>query len=430
MKQTKRAALVLLAAAMITVQFCVLSVNARQSDNGKTVVLAGSDFQGSTASESAKMMGKLLSSVKKNGGISSADGFLFCGDYSKTDRVLADNIQGVNQLKSSVSGFVPESGMVLAQGNHDCEIGSAGMSPSGNNDPASKKYGVFVINESDYMWQNNDRKRIIETSRKLEEYLDEKLEEKFSAPIFIMSHLQLHASMRTWSIGDGKYANYIFDVLNEAAEKGLNIVFLFGHNHGDGWDDYLGGASVYLEKGDEIVIAQGTMSSLVTETLNFYYLNAGYVGYYDNRNDGADSALTLTSFVFDDNTLEICRYDVNGIHTLKAKGVINSYMKEDKYSYYDVNTEVYPSPQIIELYQFEKDKQTEEQTTEPTTEQTVTETVTEAVGDTETDLVPQKSEGSLLSRILPTLAIVAVSTVALTGITVTVVLVLIRRKRR
>ena len=157
MKRTARAAVMLLAAIMILLQLGGLAVNAQKRGGEKTVVLAGSDFQGASPSESAKTVGRLLSSVKTSGGISSADGFLFCGDYSKTDRVLADNIQGVNQLKSAVGSFVPESGMVLAQGNHDCEVGSAGMSPSGNNDPASKKYGVFVINESDYMWYNNDR---------------------------------------------------------------------------------------------------------------------------------------------------------------------------------------------------------------------------------------------------------------------------------
>ena len=164
-----------------------------------------------------------MDSVKTNSGFSSADGFLFCGDYSKTDRVLKDNIEGVKQLKNTVSGFVPDENIVLAQGNHDYAPGTAGMSPSGNNDPASVKYGVFVINEDDYMWYNSDEQRIIETSRQLEEYLDDKIDKKFSAPIFVVSHLQLHASMRTQSIGDGKHANYIFDVLNSAGEReGIN----------------------------------------------------------------------------------------------------------------------------------------------------------------------------------------------------------------
>lgn len=58
--------------------------------------------------------------------------------------------------------------------------------------------------------------------------------------------------MRTRNDGDKQHANYIFNVLNDAGGNGLNIVFLYGHDHSNGWDDYLGGASVYLTKGDSI----------------------------------------------------------------------------------------------------------------------------------------------------------------------------------
>ena len=288
------------------------------------------------------------------------------------------------------------------------------MSASGNNDPASGKYGVFVINENDYMWYNSDEQKIIETARQLEEYLDDKIDEKFSAPIFIVSHLQLHASMRTQSIGDGKHANYIFDVLNSAGERGLNIVFLFGHNHGDGWDDYLGGSSIYLERGEDIVIAHGSMSSLTTETLNFYYLNAGYVGYYTECNEGADCSLTLTSFVFDDKTLEISRYDVHRAHNLKSMGVINAYKNEQYYNYYTANTDVYTSPQVIELSLFEAPSQP--------SDEIVTEDSDRSI---EGDQVSETADASVSSddiaseRVASTpIAVLVVVTVAFVGITV------------
>ena len=369
-------------------QFGGLSILAKNSDGEKTTLIAASDFQSTNAEDSARKLGIILDSVKENGGISSADGFLFCGDYSKTDRVLKDTANGVKQLKSTVSGLVDEKNIVLAQGNHDSEIGSAGMSESGNNDPESKKYGVFVINEDDYMWCNSDEQRIIETSRALKEYLDDKLEAKFQAPIFIASHLPLHVSMRTKSIGDGKHANYIFDVLNEAGAQGLNIVFLFGHNHGDGWDDYLGGSSVYLAKGDDITVAHGSMSNLQTKKLNFYYMNAGYVGYYSKCNDGAETSLTVTTFVFDSESMEIARYDFKGLHVLKASGVINAYKGEDKANLYSANTDVYQSPQKIKLNLFSVEEastetadgeaqQTELETDAPKTE---TEALSESKG--------------------------------------------------
>ena len=421
-KRYIRVTVMLLVVVIMVSQFSGIAVGAQNTESEKTVVVAGSDFQSSTPSDSARKLGLLLDSVKTNSGFSSADGFLFCGDYSKTDRVLKDNIEGVKQLKNTVSGFVPDENIVLAQGNHDYAPGMAGMSPSGNNDPASGKYGVFVINEDDYMWYNSDEQKIIETSRQLEAYLDDKIDKKFSAPIFVVSHLQLHASMRTQSIGDGKHANYIFDVLNSAGERGLNIVFLFGHNHGDGWDDYLGGSSIYLAKGDEIVIAHGSMSSLTTETLNFYYLNAGYVGYYTECNEGADCALTLTSFVFDDKTLEISRYDVHRAHNLKSMGVINAYKNEQYYDYYTANTDVYISPQVIELSLFEVPSQpSDELVTEPL--------------DRESDTVSETADASVSSddiasdSVAPVpIAVVAVIAVALVGVTA-VILTVFKRKR-
>ena len=348
-KKFARIAVALLAVILIACQLGIFSIAAEEPASEKTVVIAGSDFQSSSSAAGAMLVGLMLKSMKNNGGIESADGFLFCGDYARSSQVMADNKDGVQQLKNAVSGFVPEENMVFAQGNHDCAIGTAGMSPSGDNDPASGKYGVYVINEDDYMWENTDKDRIIETASLLEDYLSDKLEEKFSAPIFIVSHLPLHTTMRTKEIGDAQYANYIFDVINAAGEQGLNIVFLFGHDHGDGWDDYLGGSSVYLAKGDEIVIAHGSMSSLSTETLNFYYMNAGYVGYYAECNEGADCALTMTSFTFDDQSMEITRYTPSKIHNLKSAGVLNAHKNENKYGYYEANTDVYPSPQTIKL---------------------------------------------------------------------------------
>ena len=348
-----RLGLLFVATLLIVCQLGSFATVAEDISNEKTIVIAGSDFQASSLDTGALLINYFLGSMERNNGITSADGFLFCGDYATSTNNLADNKAGVNKLKSTLKDFVPEENMVFAQGNHDCAIGTAGMSPSGSNDPASNKYGVFVINEDDYMWYNDDEERIIKTSLALEKYLDEKAEEKFDAPIFVVSHLQLHVSMRTQKYGDGLYAGYIFDVLNKAGAQGLNIIFLFGHNHGDGWDDYLGGSSVYLPKGDEITIARGSMSGLTTETLSFYYMNAGYVGYYNKCNEGADAALTMTSFVFDDDTLEIARYTTNKFHNLKGKGVVNSYKNEGSYGLYSPNTAEYESPQIIKLNKFD-----------------------------------------------------------------------------
>ena len=54
-------------------------------------------------------------------------------------------------------------------------------------------------------------------------YFNSKITEDFSKPIFVLSHLALNYSMRTYNDGDGQYAKYIFDVINDV--KNNEIVF-------------------------------------------------------------------------------------------------------------------------------------------------------------------------------------------------------------
>ncbi len=278
-------------------------------------------------------------------GVTDADGFLFCGDYdidtigNKTQTQL-----GVNALLEAISPLNAEH-KVLARGNHDPD-GVTGINASGNNDPTSGKYGVFLINEPDYMWYGRDEETIKRTAQKLTNYLNDKIDDNFDKPIFVVSHVPLHYTMRTREIGDGRYARYIFDVLNEAGAKGLNIYFLYGHNHGDGFEDYMGGSSVFKKAGDEIVIAEYSKTEFDYHTLNFNYMNAGYVGYYKDYNEGSDTTLTMTKFVISGNDVTVTRYDENGVHNLKSAGVRNTYKGE---TYYDPYTNVYTSPQTITL---------------------------------------------------------------------------------
>ena len=309
-----------------------------------TTIIAGSDFQnreGNTAG--VAVMDGIFSSIN-NDGITSADGFFFLGDYDADTINNYESTQaGLNAVKDKAQDFSPVD-TYLIKGNHD-NIGVAGLSKSGANDAVSGKYGVFVINENDYMWKNDDARTIKKTAQNLVEYLNAKLVSGYDKPIFVLSHLPLHYTMRTRGECDGQYANYIFDVLNEAGSKGLNIVFMYGHDHSNGWDDYLGGSSVFLNKGDNILIAQESNLLYQSSELNFYYLNAGYVGYYDNHN-GADDALTMTSIQFDSDEITFKRYDNQGVHNLKAEGKTNSYKGE---SGYDPDTTVYTSPLKAQL---------------------------------------------------------------------------------
>ena len=307
-----------------------------------TVVIAGSDFQNPNGNDAGAQTVTNILTQMQSAGYTKADGFLCCGDY---DYEYVETAAGITALKNAVTGTystLANDRMVFVQGNHDA-AGSTGLAASGAHDAA--EYGVFVINEDDYMWRNSDEATIRNTADKLKTYLDTKVGNGFDKPIFVVSHLPLHYSMRTRNDGDGMYANYIFDVLNDAGAKGLNIIFLYGHDHSNGWDDYLGGSCVYLAKGDKINIAQASQTVFKEETLNFTYMNAGFTGYYENHN-GADDTLTMTVFSITDDTVTVERYDANGKHNLKSKGFTNSYNKE---SGYDPNTTVYGSPQTIAL---------------------------------------------------------------------------------
>ena len=307
-----------------------------------TVVIAASDLQNRAGHDAGVAK---VNSILAKMPYTSADGFLFAGDYDYGD---TDSANGLAKLKTAVSAAYPQMGeanMVFVKGNHD-DASTAGLSPSGANDPASGKYGVFVINESDYMWHNDNEAKVKQTANALKSYLAAKRTAGFTAPIFVISHLPLHYSMRTRNDGDGQYANYIFDELNAAGNAGLNIIFLFGHDHSHGWDDYLGGSAVYLAKGDKINIAQASKTTFKEETLAFTYMNAGYVGYYEERNNGSETDLTMTAFEITDTQVTVNRYSTAGVHDLKSKGVTNSYKSETGYS---PNTTVYNSPQTIAL---------------------------------------------------------------------------------
>ena len=317
----------------------------------RTIVIASSDYQYCNSSNdnggsggsyaysgitaygndgSKQVVQNILNVMKTTNGITSADGFLFCGDYDYDLTYSVSNTQaGVNSLKEAISGVITPTSdnTVLVQGNHDSAIGTAGMSPSGNNDPSTGKYGVFVINEDDYPWNGGTEGVVKQTAQNLRDYLNSKIAAGFNAPIFVVSHLPLHFSMRSQRDGDNKYANYIFDVLNDGGDKGLNIIYLFGHNHSHGWDDYLGGSKIFLTRGDKINIAQSSKTDYNEETLNFSYVNAGYVGYYQNTNSNAPSTdLTMTSFEISGSDVVINRYSFleQNVTSLKIPGRLNT----------------------------------------------------------------------------------------------------------
>lgn len=151
--------------------------------------------------------------------------------------------------------------------------------------------------------------------------------------------------MRTVSGQNARTAMPIVETLNEAGAAGLNIIFLFGHNHSGGYDNYIGGGSVYLKKGDSMLVPDYVDYTVPAEvTLNFTYMTAGYIGYYGTTVNGADGTLTMTVFrIQKDGSVIIGRYDENGIHNLKSAGAKNT----DKSDVMEPDLTVYESYRIV-----------------------------------------------------------------------------------
>lgn len=307
----------------------------------ETTILAGTDFQAENNEVGAQNVTNIIGAVKESG-LLSADAFLFCGDYENTSGKATT--AGINAVYKAVGDFVPDKdNHVYIQGNHDAPIGTTGLAPSGNNDPESGDYGVFVIHEDDYGTENNIA-RTMDTAANLADYLNEKLEAGYDKPIFVMSHVPLYYSLRTLNFANAKHADHIFHVLNQAGAQGLEIIFLAGHDHSKAYESYLGGAAVYLAKGDKINIAQSSVINFKEETLNFTYMNAGYVGYY-NVGTGADNVINMLVIGIDEDTdtVDVYRFDKKGLHNLKSEGKL----LEGEEDLYTANTTVYTSPQTI-----------------------------------------------------------------------------------
>ena len=313
------------------------------SNMGETVLLAGTDFQASTWEKNFKNINNILGGIKNTDGYSLFDGLLFTGDY--TPNHGHDNAtEGIAELDNFTNGFIIGN-KVFSEGNHDAPTVEK-LSPYGNNDPVGGTYGAFVIHEEDYGQFGGTSAN--DPATDLMAYFNEKIENNWNRnkPIFVLTHVPLHFNWRTISdYGAGKNAQGIVEALNYGGENGFNVIFLFGHNHSGDYDSYLGGSSIYLAKGDTMLIAKPENYKEYQEVeLKFTYMNSGYVGYHVEQ--GADWTLTMTTFkIQDDGSVIITRYDKDGYHNLKSKGVAHN--PNEYIEYIPVNETVYGPQRIV-----------------------------------------------------------------------------------
>ncbi|MCQ2355157.1 MAG: metallophosphoesterase, partial [Clostridia bacterium] len=349
-----------------------------------TVILACSDVQdpanswlflnGSSLGDytnQTKLLNNIISQVKKV--YPTIDGFFCGGDYNfdvtREGRQYLEN--GVNKTYTSalalsrtqqdvkifsdaIKSFIPtldNDKITLIQGNHDvlCD----GLTKTGGYDKGA--YAVYVINEQDYPSGNTASQSLCQkTADGLRMWLQSLVSVKYDKPVFILSHVPLHYSTRTIIDGDAVYAQLLYDAIESYGSK-LNIIFLYGHDHAHGDDDYLGGSSQFLTRGDKITVAQsGNRTGSLEKTLNFTYMNYGFVGYFWDTwgqqsgtiNRNTDYTLTMTTFEINGSDVIIRRWDENGQHILKAAGAASQGDRgiADPLA---PNTKTYASPQLV-----------------------------------------------------------------------------------
>ena len=348
MKQIKKQLAYLLVVCML---LALLPTNVFAEDlasgaagTDSTVVIAGSDFQNKSGDEAgAATVTSILTQIQKD--YTSVDGFLFAGDYDQnTHNSNTEVTKGITALMKAVQdkySNINYDNTILVQGNHDNAHNA--IDATGGHD--FDGYGTFVLNEDDYPDGNSSSSGVQSLADNLTKYLNGRLETVPNEPVFVVSHLPLHYSYRTYNNGNGVYAKYLYDAMYAAANEGLTIFFLFGHNHSGDHDSYLGGSSIFLTPEDSIWLCQpGNQKSKPEEhPLNFYYMNAGYVGYSE---DDADNTLTMTTFEITDNSIVVNRYDTEGKHNLKSAGQYNASNDDSGYGY-PVYTKVVESPYTV-----------------------------------------------------------------------------------
>lgn len=323
--------------------------NATKNDVLATILCA-SDYQGEINWDAPRDTLKSIIDVAQDDG-KNIDQVIICGDYTN-DRDLHDYQlspeKSIDEIKQVVEEGCPgltSDNIIFEQGNHDHMTDS--FAESGLHE--YNDYLVYVVNaESDFPWKqgkvSGSLDKVKNTATEMKTCFDELIEKGETRPIIIACHVPLHFTGRTSSLhttGDNLYASILFDVINESA-KSLNIIFLFGHNHTKGWDCYLGQSCVFKAPGDSILIPEYSENDLTSntytvETLNFAYLNAGYIGHCMNcspdeiaagtvdQYKAADNTLTATVFEIYKDKVLITRYSKDGIHQLGSAGCANPY---------------------------------------------------------------------------------------------------------
>ncbi|MBR2954000.1 MAG: metallophosphoesterase [Clostridia bacterium] len=293
------------------------------------VIFTASDLQGGEGAYTN--FATLLSIAKNHAYATPPDGILLGGDYTDSQQDVATNVPKVLSTVQSVYPNYSVDKMIFVQGNHD----NNPYNPTGGYN--FNHYNVFTLNIDEYPRAQGastaNETTVMNTAAKLEAFLEQLKSGGDTRPVFITAHAPMHHSIRGDSnagdYGDTLYSKHVFDVVNEYGQY-LDIIFLFGHNHSSTYDDYIGGAVNYIAKGETMRVpipdkAQQGVNGYTDETLNFTYMNYGYVGYSNNgTSDGSTNTLTMGAIELCQNTIELTRYSGDGVYTTETIQRVNT----------------------------------------------------------------------------------------------------------
>ncbi len=328
----------LLAAVLIFLSSATVFAEDSSAVEPLATVMFASDYQLDGVILPKRVLADISGSVLRDG--KCPDSFVLCGDvtnisgYSNYNAPEEDTAASVVESRKVITDtFGDGTDYHVLQGNHDPFLPDY-MDATGAYE--YKDYILYIINTEGYNpWSQGvtaSEQYVIDAAAELDEYLTQKIADCDTRPVFVCTHVPLHFCGRTSSrfgFGDNMYSRYFFDVLNSAGEI-LDIVFIFGHNHSKGFDNYLGNGSIYLPRGGTILIPDTTdvttpyTDKYTRETLNFTYMNAGYVGYVANSESPENADLTATVVEIYEDSMVFARYGRYGMHALCGEGHFNT----------------------------------------------------------------------------------------------------------
>lgn len=269
-------------------------------------VITSSDYQ----NDGTFMTFRILLDVIKEAGIRTPDCALFGGDYSITTETDPDN--SIRKLMAELTGVYPEfdpAGAIFVQGNHDNF--TEALTKTGAHDLGA--FVVYSINEDDFP-SGQKPSQVEQTLKDLDGFLTGMEKRKDFRPVIVATHVPLHSNARADNACGGQLA----ELLNKYGHT-LDIIYLFGHNHSDNYDDSVGGSVNYFAKGETLYVpalaqdGSGRIEGQTKLTLCFTYLNYGYVGYSNNTVSGiSTNVLTLGVIQIYPERIEITRYTAEG----------------------------------------------------------------------------------------------------------------------